>query len=51
MNDAIEEYIKDIKKNIYHLVSSDEYLEDLRQKTLFDSASFSSRDAETNPYI
>lgn len=34
MNDAIEKYIKDIKKNIYHLVPSDEYLEDLRQNLL-----------------
>ena len=34
MNDAIEKYIKDIKKNIYHLVPSDEYLDDLRQNLL-----------------
>ena len=31
MNDIIEKYINDIRKNIYHLVPSDDYLDDLRQ--------------------
>lgn len=30
MNDAIEKYISNVKKELYHLVPSDEYISDLR---------------------
>ena len=34
MNDVIERYLDDIKKNLYNLVPSDDFLEEIRQNLL-----------------